>query len=373
MFRSVEPVTVGKRVFSTFSEKNVSFMAAGIAYNAFVSLVPLLLVVLLFVSLFGGGLEERLVTTAETSLPGPIADIVVQVFVGDSSVTGMSVIGVVVLVWGTLKVFRGLDTAFSEIYETEESNTFSNQLADGIVVLGALVVSAVLTVAVSTVFTVFSKPFPTLRLFSPVLLVSGLVVAFLPMYYRFPDADLDWQEALPGAVFAALGWAALQAVFQVYLLFGGGGSRNVFGGVIVVVTWLYFSGLVLLVGAVLNAVVGRSTDVSEGTVRRTASEAGTTESKRTVERDELASYLRTLRTQLTGHAPEADASMNAAVTARPASADGSTRECRSDERARATGPPVGDVVVVERAEADGDGCRRSVTLRWRTGERTSER
>lgn len=33
----------GKRVLSEFSEKNVTFIAAGLAYNAFVSLAPLLL------------------------------------------------------------------------------------------------------------------------------------------------------------------------------------------------------------------------------------------------------------------------------------------------------------------------------------------
>jgi membrane protein len=54
---------VGRQVAAEFSEKNVSFMAAGIAYNAFVSLAPLLVLLLLVVSVVGGGLQQRLITT----------------------------------------------------------------------------------------------------------------------------------------------------------------------------------------------------------------------------------------------------------------------------------------------------------------------
>jgi len=44
----------GKRVFSEFSEKNVTFMAAGLAYNAFISLAPMLVLLFLVLSVIGG-------------------------------------------------------------------------------------------------------------------------------------------------------------------------------------------------------------------------------------------------------------------------------------------------------------------------------
>jgi signal peptidase len=37
------------------------------------------------------------------------------------------VLGVVLLIWGTLRIFRGLDTAFSDIYESEAANPFTDQ------------------------------------------------------------------------------------------------------------------------------------------------------------------------------------------------------------------------------------------------------
>ncbi|WP_327051243.1 YihY/virulence factor BrkB family protein [Halomicrococcus gelatinilyticus] len=333
---------VTKRVFSDFSEKNVTFMAAGIAYNAFVSLAPMLLLLLFVVSIFGGGLEARIATTAGNWLPGPIADVVRRIFQGGSATTGVSVVGLVVLLWGTLKIFRGLDTAFSEIYETENRNSFVDQLTDGVVVLAALVVAVVATVGATALFSVFADLIPFVGLLSPLVLVVGLVAAFLPMYYRFPDVDVSVSDVLPGVVIAAIGWAALQGVFQVYLSFSNPGTGSFFGGVIVVVTYLYFSGLVLLLGAVVNAVVGGHATGNPGGVGRGATSYETRRDE-SLDRDDLAAYLADLRSDLTGRY---DGMRPATETA--------------DERPR----PTANVDVSEHRSTDGDAEEWTVTLRW---------
>jgi len=334
---------VAKHVFSDFSEKNVTFMAAGIAYNAFVSLAPTLLLLLFVVSIFGGGLEARLATTAGNWLPGPIADVVRQIFRDSSSTAGISIVGLVVLVWGTLKIFRGLDTAFSEIYETENRNSLVDQLQDGVVVLAALLVAVVATVGVTVLFSAFSDVVPFAGLLSPLVLVVGLVAAFLPMYYRFPDVDVSVSDVLPGVVFAAVGWAALQGIFQVYLSFSNPGTGSFFGGVIVVVTYLYFSGLVLLLGAVVNAVVGGHSTGTPGGVGRGAASYETARDE-SLDRDELAAYLADLRSELTGRYDGM----------RPASG------ANADERPR----PTATVDVSEHRSTDEDAEKWTVTLQW---------
>ncbi|WP_372912996.1 YihY/virulence factor BrkB family protein [Salinigranum sp.] len=361
MQRLSDSVDIGKQVTEEFTEKNVSFMAAGIAYNAFVSLAPLLVLLLLVASIVGGGLQSRLVTVAEASLPRPIADAVGQIFAADTA-TGVSVVGLVVLLWGTLKIFRGLDTAFSEIYETDEGDSFVDQLVDGSVVLVSLVVSVVATVAVTTLFSAVESRIPLLGTLTPVVLAVGLVVAFTPMYYRFPDAELGWRDVLPGTVVAALGWTALQGLFQVYLLFKSGGSGGFFGGVILVVTWLYFSGLVLLVGAVLNAVVSGHASGAAGGVGRGAADGDTVEtrSERSLGRVELAAYLGSLREQLTG----CDTATGPTGTSGP-DGRGGNDPTPPTHRENAS-PEEVEVVEATRTEADGGGRERTVTLRWWT-------
>jgi membrane protein len=340
-----------EHVYSDFSEKNVTFMAAGIAYNAFVSLAPTLLILLLVVSTFGAGLEARVVAVAGNWLPGPIANVVEEIFQGESSATGASVIGLVVLLWGTLKIFRGLDTAFSEIYETETENSFVDQLKDGLVVLAALVVAIVSTIAVTVVFSRFSDTIPFVGFLTPLVLIAGLVVAFSPIYYRFPDTEVEMDDILPGVVFAAVGWAALQGLFQVYLAFKDPGSGSFFGSVVIVVTYLYFSGLVLLLGAVINAVIGGHSSGEPGGVGRAATSYDT-EREETLDRDELAEYLDGLRSELAGRydgmRPADDADRN-----------GHPR-------------PEGDVELVEHKTVDGDERRWAVTLRWDVAEDSGE-
>lgn len=344
----------GRRVATEFSEKNLTFMAAGIAYNAFVSLVPMLLLVLLLVGLVGGGLEDRLVEAANGSLPGPIADAVTQIFQGGSTAAGASVVGLVVLVWGSLKIFRSLDTAFSEIYETESENTIVDQVKDGLVVLGGLVAAIFATILISIAFAAFADTVPYVGLLAPLVLVVGLVLAFFPMYYLFPDRDLTWRQVAPGVVFAAVGWALLQSLFQVYLVFKGDGSTSFFSGVIIIVTWLYFSGLVLLLGAVINAVVGGHATGRAGGVGRGAA-AKTPDRRRQLNRADLATYLESFRGRLTDggqHTPSPNGLSDGITT-----------------------PTHDTPVEVEEYSTEEDGeTEWAVLVRWRTpAEESAER
>ena len=331
------------RVYTDFTDKNVPFMAAGLAYSAFVSLAPLLVLAFLVLALVGSGLETRIVAFTEQWLPGPIADVIRQVIQDQSGVGSASVLGFVVLVWGALKIFRGLDTAFSEIYETVDDNSFLDKLGDSVVVLVGLGIAVIATVGTSAAFTAFSDAIPFSRFLTPLVLLGGLIVAFLPMYYVFPDCELGVRDVLPGALFAAVGWTAFQSLFQAYLAFSDPGSGSFAGSIIVVITYLYFSALVLLLGAVINAVIGehssgRPGGVGEGArphqLRREAS----------LDRAELDTYLQTLRDQLTS------------------SSDGDR-----PVEGRLYPQPDGNVHIVEYVTKDEDedeGRRWTVELSW---------
>lgn len=334
-------VDFGKRVASSFSEKNVSFMAAAIAYHAFISLAPVLLLLFLLFTTVGVGVENELVTTAIAWLPGPIAEIVTELLQGGPNGAGASVIGLLVLVWGSLKIFRGLDTAFSEIYETVDANSLVDKFRDGLIVLIALTVALVAMVASSVVLSTLTERIPFGEWLTPVALLAGLVVAFYPIYYVFPDVAVGFRDVLPGVVVAAVGWGALQGLFQLYLSVASPSAGNFFGGIVVVVTYLYFSALVLLLGAVVNAVIGNHTMSGPGSIGQSADryEIERTES---FERAQLLAYLADLRTEL-------------------------LREPGTHTRTDLVGDrprPTGDIELVERSTTDGEDNEWLVTLRW---------
>ncbi|WP_277541653.1 YihY/virulence factor BrkB family protein [Haloarcula laminariae] len=334
-------VELGKRIASDVSEKNVSFMAAALAYHAFISLAPMLLLVFLVLTTVGTGLEERIAAIAGTWLPGPIADVVTQLLRGNADGTGASIIGLVVLLWGTLKIFRGLDTAFSEIYETVDTNTLVDKFRDGLVVFFALVLALVAMVASSVVLGGLVEQVPYSQVLTPVALIAGLVVAFYPIYYVFPDVDVGVRDVLPGVVVAAVGWGALQGLFQLYLSVADPSSGSFFGGVIVVVTYLYFSALVLLLGAVVNAVVGGHSLGGPGGVGRTEAHFET-ERTESFDRAALVAYLADLRTELL--ADRGSPRRTELVGRRP--------------------KPTGPVELLEQSSTEGDENQWLVTLRW---------
>ena len=249
-----EPVSFGKTVVQGVSEENVTFMAAGIAYQAFISLLPLLVLVFFLVSAVGDeGLAATVTETTEGFLPEAGNELLEDAIAGSVATTGASVIGLVTLLWGSLKIFRGIDTAFSEIYESTGEQSFVGQLVDALVALLAIGLALVAAAVATTVFA-FVPDSPLLTVLNPLVLVVGLTIAFFPMYYTFPDVDLNVREVLPGVVVAAVGWAALQALFQVYVAFTAeSDAAGAIGAVLLLLTWLYFGGLVLLLGGVVNA------------------------------------------------------------------------------------------------------------------------
>ncbi len=244
--------------------ERVTFLAASIAYHAFISLLPLLLFLLLVLTAIGSEpIEQSVLALIKGALtPGAAAVLLSELRTAGTS-AGVSILGLLVLLWGTLRIFRGLDTAFSDVYETGGRNTFLDQLRDGVVVLLCVAAAIIAAATIDTTITdsVGGAPGWWLR---RVLFVAGLSAALLPMYYVFPDErNLRVREVVPGVVFAAIGLTVFESMFGLYIRFSSQSPEaSTLGAILVFLTWLYFSSLVVLLGVVINAVLsGRSHDV----------------------------------------------------------------------------------------------------------------
>ena len=245
-----------RRVVDVAIDRQVTFLAAAIAYYAFVSLIPaLLLLVVVATAVFGETIAGELVAAAGGFLTPAGEEAVAGAIGSAGGRTGASVLGVAVLLWSTLKVFRGLDTAFAELYGVKEPPDFVKQLTDaGSVVLGVGVGVGVMVVVGA--FVAAADAVPAVEAVSILALPAFLAVAFLPMYYLLPQPRIGLREALPGAAVAAVGWTLLQAGFQLYAASAGQYQvYGVIGGVLLLVTWLYLAAVVVVVGGVVNVVL----------------------------------------------------------------------------------------------------------------------
>ncbi|MFB6092764.1 MAG: YihY/virulence factor BrkB family protein [Haloquadratum sp.] len=245
-------------IVAALREREVTFLAAALAYYALVSLVPLLTLAVVAAAALGG---ETLATevralTGQYLLPAG-ADLVSRTLEDRTSQGTVSALSLLVTAWGSLKLFRGIDVAFSRIYDYPASSLF-DQLADGAVTLATLGGAAIAVAAVSAVIAVVDLPFVGVG--STLLLLGILTAAFLPLYSVIPDVPVSPRQALPGALFAAIGWSLLGAGFGVYVQFAKG-AAGALGGLLLLVTWFYFSGVLVLAGAVVNAVIAGRADV----------------------------------------------------------------------------------------------------------------
>lgn len=246
-------------IYRTASDREITFLAAGFAYYAFVSLIPMVLLALVVGSLLGGeAAAERLIRVAGDFLPEAGADLVTSALTTESGRSEATLVALVVAAWGALKVFRGLSLAFDMVYDEVAEDSLLEQVRDGLTVIVAGAGALALMILIGAVLGFAADVVPVAGALSWVMLLLGLVLVFLPIYYVLPPVPVELAEIWPGAVFAAVGWTILQIGFQIYAANAGRyQAYGAVGAVLLFVTWLYFAGIIVLLGAVLNVVRSR--------------------------------------------------------------------------------------------------------------------
>ncbi|WP_410765907.1 YihY/virulence factor BrkB family protein [Haloferax sp. DFSO60] len=248
-----EIVSLARTVVETIQDREITFLAASISYYALVSLVPLLVLAVVVTTAIGGAELQAQLEELINQYLVPAGQGIVQRALEDQ--TGQGSIGIVSLglsVWGALKLFRGLDIAFSRIYGSE-SGGILDQLKDGIIALVSIGLGTVGVAALTALIALLELPF--VQYLSPLVLFITLCVAFFPLYYVFPDMKLRPRQVIPGTLVAAVGWTLLGVGFGIYTQYTAGSIAGALGSVLLLVTWFYFSGVILLAGAVVNAVL----------------------------------------------------------------------------------------------------------------------
>lgn len=248
--------TFARGVVRLYRERDVPFMAGSVAYSAFVSLIPLVLLFLIAASILGGEALQQAVLEATDRYLSPTSQGILQESITDATgQVGFSIFGAVAFVWSLLKVFRSLHTAFAALYGDSRDSRILEQLRDGVVVVGVMTMALLTMIGAGTAVALMPDV-PFVGQLSTAALVAGLTAVFVPIYYVFPDVPVTFPEIIPGAVVAAVGWTALQALFRVYVSMSSAGHvYGVVGGVILILTWLYVGSVILLLGAATNVVL----------------------------------------------------------------------------------------------------------------------
>lgn len=233
-------------------------LAAGLAYFAFTSMVPVVLLGAIVVASFGGeALLGRALEVASAVFGDRVGSALATALFSSEVRTRSTVVAVVVLAWSAIKMYVSSDRAFAAIYDERAGRSLPTTVWNATVVFATNLLAVALLGGIVVLFGARAGP---LSLVAPPALLATLVVVFVPMFYVFPRADVTLREVLPGAVFAAGTWAVASGLIGGYAALSGSHLFGAASGLLLLFTWLYVGGLAILLGATLNAVLGDRVD-----------------------------------------------------------------------------------------------------------------
>jgi len=261
-------VRVIKDFFSKANEDNLTGLAGMVAYNLLLSVFPLALLALFIAGrvLQSADLEQSILQDLRGLFPN-ITDVTLTRALDRvrGSSTGVGVVALVVSIYIGSSFWGAMDTAFCRIYHMRcrgwlEQKRFS--LAMLVVVL--LFMAA--TVAVPAIQSVLARGAGDLPLglaevngllFAVSLFVSLLLV-FLVLciiFWAVPNRPMPWRAIWPGALLATLAIGIVDYGFPLYLstISTVGAFTTIFVFVLIVLVWFYMLAIIILGGAVLNA------------------------------------------------------------------------------------------------------------------------
>lgn len=262
MRRLVQAFQLVVTVARVAEEHNITYPAAALGYYAFVSQIPILILVL---AVLGDSLVRPAQTTLLTYLTPDAQQLVSETLSTASGGTGAVLLAVSVLAWSGANIVLGFQTVIERV-EQETRESLLGQLRDAGSILGSLGLVVVSILVTNLVFALL--PVGRVLAYSePFVQFGMLTVAFFPLYYAPSQVVTSPTGALPGALTAAAGWTVLltgirfyAANASQYALFG------VLSGIIIILTSLYLASVVLMLGVVVNA-VNADTDHVAGSSR----------------------------------------------------------------------------------------------------------
>lgn len=237
----------------TAEQAEISLLAAGISFYALLSIVPLAVVlVALAATVAGGTIVNPLIDTYGHLVTDEAASFVRTGLEAEAGRSGATITGIVFVIWGSLKVFRGLDRAFDTIYGRPGGASIVTSVRNGFAVL--LAVLGILTALGAALAGLYTLGLQFSGVVLPLVVAPGIALSLIPMYAVFPPRRQRLREILPGAALAAVTITVATAGLQLYVTVAAPFAvYGVLAGIFISMTWLYVIAISILLGAVANA------------------------------------------------------------------------------------------------------------------------
>jgi membrane protein len=266
------------RAGKEFMADNAMMLASALAYSSFFAIPAVLIVATgLFTLIAGPQTITHLMQQLNGVIPAQAANLLkgslTRADANPASSVVMTIIGFLLALWSVTGAMSSYMTALNLAYGRTDRRSFVRKRIVALKMAAVIAVAFVL-VAVLTIFgpvvehaiaTHIGPAGGVLNVLWWVLqwpiLLGGLLAAFATLLYLGPDVDHPrWEFLTPGSLVAALLWIGASGLFAVYTATFASYNKTwgALSAVIVMLTWLWLTGMALLLGGEINAESERS-------------------------------------------------------------------------------------------------------------------
>jgi len=261
---------LGRRLWRESREDELFGRAAQLSYYALLALFPALIFLTALMGLFSvQNYMPELMSYLRNVLPADALSMVRRFLIQITEGSGANILslGALGALWASSSGVTAIMDALNVVYDVkEDSRPFWRSRFTAIVLTlalaGFVILALTLVLYGSSIgswiadFVGLGKAFAWVWniLQWPVIIALMLLVVDA-VYYVCPDIEQEWRWITPGSVFAVFMWVVVSLGFKAYVD-NFGDYNKVYGsiaGVIVLMLWLYWSGMVLLLGGEINA------------------------------------------------------------------------------------------------------------------------
>jgi membrane protein len=272
---------IAKETVREFSDDDVPGMAAEIAYHAVFAIPPFIVFLVAIAAVINNftaiPVADNLIGIIEDRAPAEMQEMLVTLVqnavdqVGGAASLGLLSAAAIAL-WSGSNGVATLMKGFNRAYDVQEERSF---IRKKLVAIGLTALMSVLIIAAFGLFVfgeqigtfianqvglgdAFITTWQILRWPMAIIFIMFLLAV---LYFLGPNVEQSFRWISPGSVVATLLWIAIALGFNIYLSFADPGSAyGALGSVVVLLFFLYLTGMAFMIGAEVNAVIGKRYD-----------------------------------------------------------------------------------------------------------------
>ena len=273
--QGVAPKVLGKRIFKAFNEDNLLSRSAELGYYFLFALFPTLVSassILGIAARSASHIYVQLLNYLALVIPHAALGLVLETFnqTTAASSAGKITFGLAAAIWSASVGFGAIQDTLNLVYKVRETRPYWK--VRGAAMLVTLLLSIITTLTLACLLggdilarnigshiaehTLSVTATGAIRTGAWLVATGLLMLIFSVIYYYAPDVKAKhWHWLTPGAAIGIFGWLVSSIVLRIYLYYFNSYSVTYgsLGAVIILLTWFYITGLMLLLGAEINS------------------------------------------------------------------------------------------------------------------------